>query len=150
MEKKNIKKIMSRESAQKEISDFKLKICGVDLDEICSDEELVEKAKSPQEEKIQKTLENAVMCGLVKWNENKKCLEHHLIKPLKSGEQTCDVLFYENELSLNKAKGNSAKDQVEALIAVISLVTGKSKPLIGQLAGVDVDIATACINFFDL
>ena len=150
MEKRKIKKIMSRESAQKEIQNFKLKICGIDLEEICSDGELIEKAKNLQEEKIQKTLENAVMCGIVKWNENKQCLEHELIKPLKSGEQSCEILYYENELTLNKAKGNNARDQIEALIAILSLTTGKSKQLIGSMSGVDIDIATACINFFDI
>lgn len=148
---KDIKKIMERDSAKKIIDEIKLKICGLDLEKICSDEEVIEEIKkSPFEQKIQRSLENAVMCGLVRFDEQKNCLVQELIHPLKSGEMECDTLYYSNKLNLGHAKGQRANDSTEALIIILNLITGKPKPLICQLQMQDITIAEACINFFDM
>lgn len=150
MDLKNLKPIMSRDRAKDVISEIKLKICGVDIEELCSDEELKESARQPQEEHAQRVLENAIMLGLVYFDEEKECLVQKLLNPLKSGELSADTLYYSNELTLAKTKGNKASDMTEALIIMISLITGKSKSLIGQLKKQDVSIAQVCVNFFDM
>lgn len=156
-----IKKIMERESAKKLIDEFKLKICGVDLEKICSDDELIENAqeklankKTEAEEKAERifnkykrTLENAVMCGLVFWSVEEDCLCQRLIKPVTSGEQECNVLKYKNQLCLNDTKDQS-DNVTQILIDNLCKITGRTKQLIGKLGNDDVDIATGCISFF--
>lgn len=147
-----IKKIMSRESAKKIIEDFKLKICGVDLEKICSDDDLIEsiKEKNIALEKYERLIENAVMTGLVFWSEEKDCLCQKLIKPVKSGEQSCTVLQYSSEISLTQMKGQTGTDRIESLINTVSTLTGRSKQIIGAIKNTDVDIMVACVNFFDM
>lgn len=147
-----IKKIMERESANKIIEDIKLKICGVDLEKICSDDELIESAKKqdPAVEKYHRLLENAVMVGLVFWSEERNCLCQKLIKPVKSGEQSCSVLQYASEVTLTKMKGQTGTDRIDSLINTVSTLTGRSKQIIGAIKNTDVDIMVACVNFFDM
>lgn len=145
-----IEKIMEREAARKNIEDFKLKICGVDLEKICSDEELIESVKNhPIKSMHMHNLENAVMCGLVYFDEEKGYLCQKLIHPLKSGDLTCDIIEYKYELDLNRTKGQNGKDTSEIIINMLSLLCGRPKPLIGKIKKQDVDIAAAIIDFFD-
>lgn len=147
-----IKKIMERESAKKIVEDIKLKICGLDLEKICSDDELIESAKKkdPALEKYERLLQNAVMVGLVFWSDERNCLCQKLIKPVQSGEQSCSVLNYASEITLNKMKGQTGGDRIESLINTVSTLTGRSKQIIGAIKNTDVDIMVACVNFFDM
>lgn len=151
-QKKEIKKIMSRESAIKIVEDIKLKICGVDLEELCSEDELIDSAKKkdPALEKYERLIQNAVMTGLVFWSEERNCLCQRLIKPVKVGEQSCSVLNYSSEISLSQMKGNSGTDRIDSLINTVATLTQRSKPIIGAIKNTDVDIMVACVNFFDM
>ncbi len=157
-----IKKIMERESAKKLLDEYKLKVCGVDLEKLCSDDELIEEArektknKTETEEraeviskKYERALENAVMCGLIFWSEEEKCLCQKLIKPVESGEQSCNVIQYKNQLCLNDAK-NQSDNATQVLIDNLSKLSGRSKPLISKISGQDVDIAVGCVSFFGM
>lgn len=46
-----IRKIMEREGAIKLLDSFKLKVCGVDLEKLCSDDELIEEAEEKLKQK---------------------------------------------------------------------------------------------------
>lgn len=147
-----IKKIMSRETAIKIINDIKLKICGVDLEAICSDDELVEsvKEKNPAMKKYERLIQNAVMTGLVFWSEERNCLCQKLIKPVKVGEQSCSVLNYASEITLTQMKGQTGTDKFDSIINTVATLTNRSKPIIGAIKNLDVDIMVACVNFFDM
>lgn len=144
-----VQKIMERETACKQIAEMKLKICGIDLDALCDDEEVKGDAKKSPDE-IRKSLENAWMCGLVYFDENKNCLVQKLISPLVSKEQSCDVLIYEKQMSLNDVRARQCATEIEALLYTLSLITGRSMHLLGTMKGQDVQIAMACISFFGM
>lgn len=147
-----IKKIMERESAKEIIADIKLKICGVDMEALCSDGELVDSIKdeNPAVKKYERTIENAVMLGLVFWSDERNCLCQKLIKPVTSGEQKCSVLQYSSDLTLSQMKGQKGTDTIDSLIATVSVLTGRSKQIIGAIKNQDVDIVVACVNFFGM
>lgn len=147
-----IKKIMSRESAKKIIEDIKLKICGVDLEKLCSDDEVTESVKemAPIQEKYMRLIENAIMTGLVFWSDERNCLCQKLIKPVKSGEQTCTVLNYSTDITLAQMKGQTGVDRIESTINTVAILTNRSKQIIGAIKNIDVDIMTACVNFFGM
>lgn len=149
MENREIRKIMERETAQKQIEEIKLRICGVDIDALCENEEIKESTKElPYDDK--RKLENAWMCGLIYFSEEKNCLVQKLIKPIKSGEIEASELEYKYTLNLKNAVGVSTKDQVETTINVLSRVTGRPKQLLGEIHGQDVQFAQACIAFFEM
>lgn len=148
-ERPQIRKIMERESARKAIEDFKLKICYVDLDDICKDEDV--SSNVPQiTDALMHYLENAVMTGLVYYDEDKQCLVQRFIRPLKCGEQTAEFIEYKNPVTLAQIKDRQSATQIDALIHVLSLVSGRSKPLLGQMSGQDVQISMACVAFFEV
>ena len=65
-----IKKIMEKEAALACIEEMKNKICGVDLDSICDDKTSIIGGN----EVVYNKFIQAVMCGLVYWDEEKNCL----------------------------------------------------------------------------
>lgn len=139
-----IEKIMEKESALKEIDNIKNKICEVDLDTICEEETRVIGGN----ETIYKKLVQAVMCGLVYWDEEKNCLVQKLINPLKSGELTREQLEYKHKITLGQMKTFKGDTSLEYAIESLATITSAPKVLIGQLSGQDQQIATACVDFF--
>lgn len=139
-----IEKIMEKESALKEIDNMKNKICEVDLDAICEEETRVIGGN----EIIYKRFVQAVMCGLVYWDEEKNCLVQKLINPLKSGELTREQLEYKHKITLGQMKTFKSDTSLEYGIESLSTITSVPKVLIGQLSGQDQQIATACVDFF--
>lgn len=139
-----IEKIMEKESALKEIDNIKNKICEVDLDAICEEETRVIGGN----EIIYKRFVQAVMCGLVYWDEEKNCLVQKLINPLKSGELTREQLEYKHKITLGQMKAFKGDTSFEYGIESLSTITSVPKVLIGQLSGQDQQIATACVDFF--
>lgn len=139
-----IEKIMEKESALKEIDNMKNKICEVDLDAICEEETRVIGGN----EIIYKRFVQAVMCGLVYWDEEKNCLVQKLINPLKSGELTREQLEYKHKITLGQMKTFKSDTSLEYGIESLATITSVPKVLIGQLTGQDQQIATACVDFF--
>lgn len=139
-----IEKIMEKESALKEIDNMKNKICEVDLDAICEEETRVIGGN----EIIYKRFVQAVMCGLVYWDEEKNCLVQKLINPLKSGELTREQLEYKHKITLGQMKTFKSDTSLEYGIESLATITSVPKVLIGQLSGQDQQIATACVDFF--
>ena len=137
-------KIMEKESALKVIDDIKNKICEVDLDTICEEETRVIGGN----ETIYKRLIQAIMCGLVYWDEEKNCLVQKLICPLKSGEIERKLLEYKHKITLGQMKAFKADSSIDYAIETLSTITATPKVLIGQLVGQDQQIATACVDFF--
>lgn len=81
-----IRKIMEREAALKVIDGIKNKIGEADLDSICEETTSVIGGN----EAVYNKFVQAVMCGLVYWDDEKNCLVQNLINPVKSGERTYD------------------------------------------------------------
>lgn len=146
MTNKTIKKIMEEESALKVIDDIKNKICDVDLDEICG--EKVEVSEGT-EKNIFKRVKQAVMCGLVYWDEKEDCMVQKLIKPIKSGDVEADKLCYKNKITLGDSCDFSAESNSALLIESISHACTRPTQLIGKLSGQDFNIAVGCMSFFD-
>lgn len=150
MEKQEqIRVLMPRETAIKQIEEIRLKICGVDLMELCADEE-VDKAVEKVPDDLMKYLINAWRCGLVYFDEDRNCLVQKFIKPLVSGEQRLEEICYKNELTLKQIKGGTSYNQIEMLIQILSLVSGQSVHIIGALKGQDVQISMAIVAFFEV
>lgn len=141
-----IQKIMEKTDAEKYLQEIKLKIVDVDLDEICGDEP----QKSELEKKLKSKLVQAVQCGLIYYNDDKKLLVQKLIKPIKCGEQTADFLEFYNDLSLNHVKNNKAETPVQALIQTGAILTRRSENLISQLSKTDSTLLEGIISFFDM
>lgn len=139
-----IEKIMERESALNVIEEIKNKICEVDLDSICDDETKIVGGN----EAVYKKLVQAVMCGLVYWDEEKKCLVQKLIRPIKSGEIERQQLEYKHKVSFGRMRRFKGENPVDYAIETIAAITASPKPVIDQLTGQDQQIATGCADFF--
>lgn len=142
-----IQKIMERESALKIIDEIKNKIGGVDLDELCEDN--VEIKEDEENKVIHKRLVQAVMCGLVSWDETENCLMQELIVPVKSGEVSLDKLYYKNKLRLKHGKGFKAKNQAGLTVESLAVACARPTQVIEQITGQDIQIALGCLSFFD-
>lgn len=140
-----VTKIMEEQSALKVLEDIKNRICDVDLDALCGEETSVKENNSP----IFKKVVQAIMCGLVKWDEEKNCMAQTLIHPIKSGEVEATELYYKYKLNLGVAKGFNARNQAELINESVAHATGRPLQLIEKLEGDDMNIATGCIGFFD-
>lgn len=143
---KRITKIMSKEAAEKVLSDIKNRLCDVDLDELCGDEVTVEKGEN---ETLYKRVIQAIMCGLVYWDEQRGFMVQKLIKPIKSNEITVDELCYKYPIKLGQVKGMNAKNDADVLLQSLTIITGRGKHALEGLTGRDNEIAAGCFNFFD-
>ncbi len=139
-----IKKIMEKEAALACIEEMKNKICGIDLDSICDEKTNVIGGN----ETVYNKFIQAVMCGLVYWDEEKNCLVQKLINPVKAGELTRDTLYYRNHLTLGQMKSFKEQKEMGIAIEAIATVAACPIPLIEALQGQDQKIASACVDFF--
>ena len=141
----DIRKIMEKDSAIKVLEEIKNKICDVDLDELCGEKTQVD----IKDNEIAKKLLQAVMCGLVYWDDEKGCMVQRLIHPIKSGETEAKELYYKNNVTLSDANGFKASNQAGLIKESLALITARPIQLIGEIRGQDMTIATGCIRFFD-
>ena len=139
-----IRKIMEKETAIKNLEEIKNKICDVDLDAICGEETSIK----DNGDVTVKMLIQAVMCGLVYWDEEKECLCQKLIKPLKSGEIERKELLYKHGLTLGEMKDFRSNSEFEHAIKSLATITACPVHLIEKLGGQDMQIATGCTSFF--
>lgn len=142
-----VQKIMEKDSALKVIDDIKNKIGGVDLDELCGDK--VDITEDKENEIIFKRLLQAVMCGLVSWDETENCLVQELVTPVKSGDVTLDKLYYKNKLRLKHGKNFKSNNQAGITIESLAVACSRPTQVIEQMTGQDINIALGCLNFFD-
>ncbi len=145
-QKEKIRKIMTKEQAEKVLADIKNRLCEVDLDELCGDEVSVEKGEN---ETLYKRIIQAIMCGLVYWDEERGFMVQKLIKPVKSNEITIDELCYKYPIKLGQIKGMDAKNDADVLLQSLAIITGRGKHALEGLTGRDNEIAAGCFNFFD-
>jgi len=144
--KREITKIMSKAAAEQVLEDIKNRLCDVDLDAICGDEVSVERGEN---EILYKRVIQAIMCGLVYWNEEKGFMVQKLIKPIKSNEITIEELEYKYPIKLGQVKGMNAKNDADVLLQSLAIITGRGKHALEGLTGRDNEIAAGCFNFFD-
>ena len=143
---KRITKIMSKDAAEKVLSDIKNRLCDVDLDELCGDEVSIEKGEN---ETLYKRVIQAIMCGLVYWDEARGFMVQKLIKPIQSNEIRIDELCYKYPIKLGQVKGMNAKNDADILLQSLAIITGRGKHALEGLTGRDNEIAAGCFNFFD-
>lgn len=140
-----IRKMFEKERAIEILSDIKERICGVDIDEICNDENLTNNTDFLQ---TYKRLIQAIQCGLIEWSESENCLVQHLIKPIKCGELEAVEFKYRKRPTINELQGMNANNEIEAFINIMATLTARPTQLIGQLNGQDLQIASGCMSFF--
>lgn len=143
---KRIVKIMSKDAAEKVLSDIKNRLCDVDLDELCGDEVSIEKGENGT---LYKRVIQAIMCGLVYWDEERGFMVQKLIKPIQSNEIRIDELCYKYPIKLGQVKGMNAKNDADILLQSLAIITGRGKHALEGLTGRDNEIAAGCFNFFD-
>lgn len=143
---RGISKIMSKDAAEKVLNDIKNRLCEVDLDELCGDELSVERGEN---EILYKRVIQAIMCGLVYWDEEKGFMVQKLIKPIKSNEIIIEELEYKYPIKLGQVKGMNAKNDADVLLQSLAIITGRGKHALEGLTGRDNEIAAGCFNFFD-
>ena len=139
-----IRKVMEKDAALNYINEMKDKICGVDLDSICDEKTDIIGGN----EQVFNKFVQAVMCGLVYYDEEKGCLVQNLIKPVKAGQLERDALYYRNHLTLEQMKMFKEQKEMGVAIEAIATVTACPIPLIEQIEGQDQKIASACVDFF--
>lgn len=141
-----IRKIMTKEQAEKVLADIKNRLCEVDLDELCGDEVSIEKGEN---EILYKRVIQAIMCGLVYWDEERGFMVQKLIKPIKSNEIVIEELCYIYPIKLGQVKSMNAKNDADVLLQSLAIITGRGKHALEGLTGIDNGIAAGCFNFFD-
>ena len=94
MNKSEIRVLMTEEQAKNVLNDIKNKICEVDLDDLCGDNNIEKKDEKTSQ--IYKKVLQGIRCGLVQWDDEKNCMVQRLIHPLEAGEITADELYYQN------------------------------------------------------
>ena len=69
MNKSEIRVLMTEEQAKNVLDDIKNKICEVDLDELCGDNNIENNDEKTSQ--IYKKVLQAIRCGLVQWDDEK-------------------------------------------------------------------------------
>lgn len=140
-----IRKKMEKSRAIEILTEIKQHICGVDIDEICNEDEL---SKSNELQQTYKRVIQAIQCGLVYWDETNNCLIQKLINPVKCGELEATEFKYKNRPTIDELQAMNVNNEIEAFIGIMATITARPTQLIGQLYGQDLQIATGCMSFF--
>lgn len=137
---------LNKEQALKEIESMKEKIIGENILNVLSADSGVkneiEKVEPP------KYLTAAVMTGHVYFDEEKNNVVQKLIKPIQSGEQATDVLYFSNHLTFDLLVEENTNNEIAMVKNIITRLTCKSKQLIGKLEVQDMIIAKEIATFF--
>jgi hypothetical protein len=136
---------LTKELALQEIENIKEKIVGENILQVLKSDEVtdaVEKVTPPD------FLVAAVMAGYVYYDDEKKCVVQKLVKPLKTGEQSTDTLYYTNSMNMDLLIDENTTNQLAFLRNILTRLTCKSKQLIGKLETQDLFIAKELAGFF--
>ncbi len=135
-----LEQVMDRDDAQKyiyEMSD-KLEINMLDFGV---------RKKSDEEIKTEGIFLEAVMAGLVYYDEEKNCLTQKLTKEIVSGDFIRDNLYYKYKFKVKDAR-KLKSGGIEASMDMIAQVCDVPKAIINEMHGLNLDIAMACLDFF--
>ncbi len=135
-----LQQIMTKEEAEKYIDEMadKLEIDILDFDV---------KVKSELEKKSEAMLLQGVMCGLVFYDEEKKCLVQKLTRVIKAGDYERDTLYYKTKFKVRDAK-KLKEGGFEASVRMLSQVCDVPDAIINEMHGTNLDIAMGCLDFF--
>ena len=147
MNKSILRVLMTEEQAKNVLNDIKNKICEVDLDELCGDNNIENNDEKTSQ--IYKKVLQAIRCGLVQWDDEKNCMVQRLIHPLQSGEISANELYYQNKIKFGDSKDFKNDQNGEVMIQSLSNITARPTQLIEQLMGQDLLISIGCMGFFD-
>lgn len=147
MNKSEIRVLMTEEQAKNVLNDIKNKICEVDLDELCGDNNIENNDEKTSQ--IYKKVLQAIRCGFVQWDDEKNCMVQRLIHPLQSGEISANELYYQNKIKFGDSRDFKNDQNGEVMIQSLSTITARPTQLIEQLMGQDLLISIGCMGFFD-
>lgn len=136
---------ITKETALKEIADAKEKIFGENILSVLESDQVREDVCNVNPPDL---LLAAFMAGYVYWDADKNCLAQKLVKPVKSGEQSADILYYCNQLIFNMLIEEYSANDIAMVKNTIARLVGKSKQLIGNLEMQDLFIAKDISDFF--
>ena len=140
-----IRKKLEKETALKELKAIKTKIVGENILEVLESEDVQNEIDKVN---VGDYLLAAVMTGHVYFDDEKNCLVQELIKPVTSGEQSADVLYFKNNLTLGLMREENTSNQFALTINVITRLTGKTKQIIEKIYGQDLQILQEIASFF--
>jgi len=137
---------IQKEQAIFEIENMKEKIIGENILRVLSADSGIQN----EIDKIEppKYLIAAVMTGHVYYDEEKNVVVQKLIKPIQSGEQATDALYFSNRLTFDLLVEENTGNEIAMIKNIITRLTGKSKQLIGKLEVQDMIIAKEITTFF--
>lgn len=140
-----IRKKIEKATALKELKEMKTKIVGENILDVLDSDEVLKEIDDVQAGDY---LLAAVMSGIVYYDEDKKCLVQELINPVTSGEQTADILYYRNNLTLGVMREENTTNQFALTINLITRITGKTKQIIEKIYGQDLQVLQDIASFF--
>lgn len=140
-----IRKKLEENQALQEIESYKTKMFGENILDVLDSENVEE---SLRKVKPGRYLLAAVMTGVVSFDDEKNCLVQKLIKPVESGEQKADVLYYRHNVTMGMMRDESTSNEMALTINMMSRITGRSKQIIEKLSGQDMRIANELSSFF--
>ena len=140
-----IRKKLEENQALQAIENIKTKIFGENILNVL-DSKNVE--KSFQKIKPGRYLLAAVMAGVVFYDDKKGCLVQEMIKPLKSGEQEANALYFKHDITMGMMRDENTSNEMALTINMISRITGRSKQIIEKICGQDLKITQDLANFF--
>jgi len=140
-----IRKKIEKATALKELKEMKTKIVGENILDVLDSDEVLKEIDDVQAGDY---LLAAVMSGIVYYDEDKKCLVQELIYPVTSGEQTADILYYRNNLTLGVMREENTTNQFALTINLITRITGKTKQIIEKIYGQDLQVLQDIASFF--
>lgn len=140
-----IRKKLEENQALQEIENFKTKMFGENILNVIDSEN---GEKSSQKIKPGCYLLAAVMAGVVYFDNENNCLVQKLIKPVESGEQTADILYFKHNVTMGMLRDESTTNEMALTINMISRITGRSKQIIEKICGQDLKITQNLTNFF--
>lgn len=135
-----LEQIMDRDEAQKYIEEMadKLEINMMDFGV---------RKKTNDEIKSEGLFLEAVMAGLVFYDEEKLCLAQKLTKQISAGDFTRECLYYKTKFKVKDAR-KLKTGGLEASMDMIAQVCDVPKAIINELHGLNLEIAMSALDFF--
>ena len=140
-----LKAKLTEEQALQELENIKTKILGENVLDLLESDKVQNEIKNVSPGKY---LLAATIGDLVYYDDEKNCLVQKFIKPVVSGEQTAECLYYKNNLNLGMMRDEATSNDSALTINLITRITGRTKQIIEKVFGQDLKIMQDIASFF--
>lgn len=147
-----IQQIMEESDAIRIYNEMSEKLGIVDLKRICKikpkpkDDDSV--AQSPDVDEMRyNTMIRAIACGLVYWDDEKNCIVQKLAPIVQDGDIKREFIYYKNKYSMKQAK-KSKTTGLGAHVEMLGFCCELPTCIIDGLAGMNLEVSLACMDFF--